>query len=381
MIQSIENYENHDAQQQNGTTTTASPPPSTELLQALQQLARAKTQKDLLVASRRLEQPDMMTMICQESKPIQERICKATALVGLLPLSLAVMDIMLQADHLPSHVSYMALCNSLKRAGRVQQLETLLRKLAKVAQARNGSLFVVALNVYLAALCESTSNNNYYSSKTTTTSIDSALQWLQPQRAKEVFAVQPDLQSFNTVMFAAAKAGNRTLVLELWDRLLQFSSSSSISDNPAATTFLEPDIRTYNARLRVSDSQERLQIYDEIENDPHVSPDRYTIDMLLVPLIRADRISDVHRLLTMLISKQSQDVVKDAFAAFLVTLVQNDQLVWARTLLDTYILVDGTDPHQQLTSSSGSTVQPDVRHFNILIDGYRKLAESLSTLR
>jgi hypothetical protein len=57
---------------------------SKQLLEALSALLSAKTQKEVSLAGRQLEQLDLV----QESREIQERVCKATALAGIFHISI-----------------------------------------------------------------------------------------------------------------------------------------------------------------------------------------------------------------------------------------------------------------------------------------------------
>ena len=144
-------------QARGNTTTTAennsnNAIANTQLMRALVLLSAARTQQQVLEAGRLLEAADI-----SHTQPvaIQERVVKAAAMTGLLRLALTLTEHMLQSNqYLPSEICQDAVCNSLRRAGRIQRLEKLLCQFGAVARAQNKQVSLVAFNTYLAALCD-----------------------------------------------------------------------------------------------------------------------------------------------------------------------------------------------------------------------------------
>lgn len=371
-----------------------------QLVQALALLSNSRTQQQVLEAGRMLEAANI-----SETQPvsIQERVVKAAAMTGLLRPALTLTEHMLLAcKHLPAEICQDAVCNSLRRAGRIQRLERLLCQFGVVARTQNQQISLVAFNTYLAALCDvatgkdsaaqqqqkrgesgmvegleafAQSRANYKAE-----TLRQAWQWIQdPARTARDMAVLPDTVSYATVIQAAAIVGNLTLVDSIWKELKARN--------------IQPNIVAYNARLRTvsvtSDGRERFQwdalgdikkrdqeilaVWDnEIATDPYVSPDKYTIDLLLLPLIRAGRVGDVESLLDSFVKRNSETIVANAFTAFLLTVVGGGELATARALFETYILPTLSPVMVGDAGGMIRMVRPTTRHFNVLLEGYRK---------
>jgi hypothetical protein len=297
------------------------------------------------------------------------------------------------------------------------------------------------------------------------------------RRAQDVFAIGAlDITSYNTVLHGAATASNRTLADSIWKEMRdspqqQQQQPTQKNKNKGGDNRMQLDIRSYNARLlslKNNDPTERLQLFQELllqmqkqqqqppfygnnkeekksgtplsssmpsssfstfdavaeavpqspPNHPpllQVQPDRFTIDLILVPLIQAGRIGDVENLLDDFVSSHSPNVVSDAFGAFFITLVQEGEMMTARALFETYVLPslwsNGGGGASSSSSSSSSqpagttattsssselirqlegtrikfkrnsrsvsalVVRPTVKHFNVLMDGYRRLGD------
>lgn len=313
---------------------------SNDLLEAMKALLQARNQREIKAVGRRL---DKLDIIGGESYPIQERVVKATALSGLLTTSLTIVNGMLDSNYLPSQIAYIPVCSALRRADEIQQLEDLMYNLAETARQQQTSVDVVAWNIYLAALCDSVDDPN-------DPILGIVWKWMDPAVARDQFSTEPDQISFNTLVFAAARAGNKTLVEKVWEEMQKQDG-------------FEQTIRAYNSRLMVSDKEERLAIFDEICATKSLTPDRYTVDLLLYPLIQVGRMGDVETLVENFIASSSERMKRDAFSAFLSTLIKEGDVTSARALFDTYV-------------ERQSSVPASTRHFNILIDGYRRLAES-----
>jgi len=288
-----------------------------------------------------------------ESVEVQERVIKALSISGLLSHALNLMDSFIEKETLPSSIAYIAVCNSLRKAGRVQQLEQLLYQLGSIASEEGIS--VMALNIFLAALCE----NNEDPAR-----LEHARDWLRPGVCRErLGGTDPDVSSYSTVLNAAASLGNCRMVDELWEELTN-------------TRKLQPNIYAYNSLLRSvkhgpDGNAQAADLFDRLFKE--VQPDRYTIDLVLVPLIRAKRIGDIEALLGNFVESQTVDprTASNAFAAFLNSLIKAGELPTARAVFDTYLL-----PSLSTNSDPATSIRPTVRHFNLLIDGYRRAADS-----
>ncbi|KAL3938326.1 MAG: hypothetical protein SGBAC_006741 [Bacillariaceae sp.] len=311
------------------------------LLNAMRMLLDAKTQDKISQAGQLLSKIDIVN---GESLPIQERVVTATSIAGLVSISMHILTNMLQSSYLPSSQAYIAACSALRQSGRLEDLERFVYDLAEVGTKVDTAIDVVAWNTYLSSLCSS---------------IDSAKDpklarigdWMDPNVARRLFRVTPDVTSFNILLNGAARVGNKTLVERVWQDL--------ISQNG-----LEPDIVSYNARLKAVSGAERFDILDEIERKG-ISPDGYTIDMMSGDLIGAGRFGDFQRMVEHFLADKSERKKSDSLAALLVTLVQQENIEPARNLFERCALDDPTI----------SLVPPCTRHFNILLDGYSKIAK------
>jgi Pentatricopeptide repeat domain len=292
-------------------------------------------------------------------------------------------------------------------------LEKLLCQFGAVARAQNKQISLVAFNTYLAALCDvvtekdasmqqqrgdtsgvegvtsSSLTTPYTTTDYKTEALEQAWQWIQdPAKTAREMVILPDTVSYATVIQAAATVGNQTLVDAIWK---EFKARN-----------IKPNIVAYNARLRTvtagsGDSsrhrqqhhlrddvraehkkrdREILAVWDnEIATDPYVSPDKYSIDLLLLPLIRAGRVGDVEALLDIFVKRNSETVVSNAFTAFLLTVVGGGELSTARALFETYILPTLSPVMVGDAGGMIRMVRPTTRHFNVLLEGYRRVME------
>ena len=320
--------------------------------------ATAKTQRQVAEIGRELESLDIAKT---ESPRVQERVIKALSISGLQSLALELLDGFIQRKTLPSSIAYVAVCNSLRKAGRVQRLEQLLHQLGSIASKEEG-INVVALNIFLAATCRDLEDCNGGR-------LEHARDWLRPQVSSERLAgTHPDASSYSTVMNAAASMGNTQMVEELWEEM-------------TVTRKMQPTIYAYNSLLRCArdspngnannNNNKVLDLLDRLVKD--VQPDRYTIDLVLVPLIKANRMADIDSLLGNFVTSQSVNVqtASNAFAAFMTTLIKAGELTTARNMFDKYLL-----PSLYSFSDEATSIRPTVRHFNLLIDGYKRAADS-----
>ena len=391
----------------NNNMTTVVESSSQRLLEGLELLCVARTQTQVVEAGRWIESANV---ISTQSIAIQERIIKATAMTGLLHIAIQIMDHMIHhLQYVPSAICQDAMSNGLRRAGRIQQLNHVLLQLGSIAQSQNKTISLISFNTYLAALCDSVTGKDDIIqqqrisadmtalARSDVSDMDYARMALDRawncisdlDRTKQTMAIVPDAVSYATIIQAAAYIGNQTIVDAVWDKI--------------RTHNVHPNIVAYNARLRsVTNTgsaspgsilaksiskgrsvtrlgrhnkrdQEILKVWDtEISSDPYVSSDKYTIDLLLLPLIRSGRVGDVESLLDTFIKRNSESAVSNAFTAFLLTVVAGGELSTARALFEMYILPTLSPVVFGDAGGMIRMVRPTTRHFNVLIEGYRK---------
>ena len=350
---------------------------------------------------------------------------KATAQGGLLSLSMRLLETILdESGIIPSHMAYTALLNGLRRSGRVTDMDYVLNKLAEAHRSNkddeDGGIDVIAFNTYVAALCDA-AIETYESSRprrlqstapqsqrevadadnrSFSDFLSDAIDLLESGVAKERFCLKsdPDLVPYNTILACAA----RTRQPSIADQVLELMQRNSHKG----------DIYTYNARLRLAittgdntnaDDNEALRLVEEVMSSPNLRPDMYTIDLALVPLVRAGKLGKVLELLTEFESLEGTDRFDrnryiDALGCFLTTLVKANELEFARTLFDSYVLPlipnEPPNPAESLTQIINSESEPvpigkiktaESRrlaaftvHFNTMIEGYRRYSSYLA---
>lgn len=465
---------------QQGTTTDQGAGKSYErridasLVDALYLLVNANSQKDVLAAEKRVG--ELMKHPAEFPMEVNERVIKATAMAGLSSLSLNLLTSLLHLHDdsgsdvdgvdddyaFPSPMAYTAVLNALRRNGRVERLEETLTNLAdayrKLSQrTKDGvGVDVVAFNVHLAALCDAAVNEapftssaptimddgtdfnftslstNSSSAVTATTSssekyLYKALNLLKGDVARTRFALagDPDRYSYNSVLDAAAKCSKLSEEGrdDYYTTLITKSCLRGMKERG-----IQPDVLTYNARIRgalASNGDEAaIRLIDELISDPNLEPDRYTLNFLLSPFMRAGRCEEVWSLLTEFYDKHSRgrgsnkinyNMVSSAFEAFLNTIVQETgEVDFACEIFQSFFLPlppkparggnkqrmhmseivhvtsDGQPLLQQQSSGADGDSQtnlpsassrvgpvrnrpvPRTRHFNILFAGYSK---------
>lgn len=346
VVQSIERNEN-----------TVGPPPSRELLKALKDLEDARTQKEVTEVGRRI---DSMAIQQTESVFCQERVIKATAISGLLSISLDLFHSLLENNHVPSDIAYTALCKSLRQARRVTQLEEVLLRLGKVSKI---PVSPVALNTYLAALCDAVTKQDVSSRCNLKIEdigqLEKARKLLKQGKAQQLFRVKPDESSYATVLHAAASAGNRAMVNELWRDMKEDG--------------IVPNKYAYNALMKAICNEgpdfdhEAISLLEHMERHPFLQPDRFTIDLVLLPLVRTTGTDRICQLLQDFWNRQKSQtkVLDQAFSSFLNTLVKADETHAAQVVFDTFL-----SPQLEMPLSTEGRM-PNVRHFNIILNGLR----------
>ncbi|OEU17814.1 hypothetical protein FRACYDRAFT_238240 [Fragilariopsis cylindrus CCMP1102] len=314
----------------------------------------------------------------------------------------------------------------------------------------------VAWNLYLSSLCDralATENPN-------DTGLEMAANLIiqQQQQEQDPSSSSPieekdyytDIASYNTVLNIAAKIGNSNLVNTLWKdltvkrgrQLQQIDEMKQQQQNhhqQKQIVLLQPNSRTYNTRLMVTkDPAKRLEIFDreivptalrchrEIINKYGTTTmntvlpaiiDSFTIDLVMMPLLQADRKRDLFRLIDQWmvmvyrqhikpkdkrknngksdyqkLTEPAERTFKNALSAFFITLVQrNGDARTARELWDRYMVLeidtvvnnnsddnnnDDTGTNSPLTiGRTTNIVPPEQRHYNILLDGYARLVD------
>ena len=348
---------------------------------------------------------------------VQERIIKAMAQGGLLSLSVRLLENIIDGrGAVPSYMAYTALLNGLRRSRRTKDMETVLNKLAKAHRQSsdddgNSGVNVIAFNTYVAALCDA-AVEGYESAKPrrlqpptperqgeTADFLAVAVNLLQPGIAKERFCLEsdPDLVAYNTILTCAA----RTKEPSVAEQVLELIRRNGF----------EGDIYTYNARIRLAmttgdnanaDDSEALSLIEEVMSSPSLRPDMYTIDLALVPLVRAGKMGEVLKLLAdfeSLETTKNSDRKRyiDALGSFITTLVKANELEFARTLFDSYVLPlipeDRPNPSESLPQIDSESEPVPIgkiktaesrrlatfaNHFNMMIEGYRRFNSYLT---
>lgn len=367
---------------------------SNNVTRALYDLADARTSQQVARAGARLESvllnSDGPLKVESRSLPstgpggaipypgeVLDLVCRAAALTGLVLLAVQLVEQMLVESQdpppqFPSPATQEALLTTLRKLRRRSLLTAVMEKLlhrAEVLQRKDSSqplISALTWNIFLAALCEPILTKGRVRAVTISLkeeSLDRAATYLQIPRQ----CVRPNEVSFATVLQACAKVGNHRLAHELWSAMRQ----QGVAPNAVA----------YNAKLELAsklDSSVRdevtLKVWNDMLADIRVQPDRYSINLVLLPLVRTDRDAELESLLDQFVGSNSQSLVSLAFTAFLSTLVQEGELPWARKLLDTYI-VPSLSPVLSGNAGTLRLVRPETRHFNIVLAGYQRLLE------
>jgi len=345
------------------------------LVDALFQMVDASCQRDVLDAEKRIQV--LMKNPKEFPMEVNERVIKATAMVGLASLSLSLLKDLLRvkSDELPSSVAYTSVLNVLRKTGRLDRMDNILADLASTCRRISQKpgikvgVDIIAFNTYLAALCDAAVNELPFTSAVTdiesdgmafnftslsnSSSITSssekylykALNLLKGDIACKKFALEkdPDAYSYNSILNAAAKC-SKADANDHFTKSIQLSCLRIMKERG-----IKPDILTYNARIQATLTSEgeeaAIQLIDQILSDSTVKPDRYTINFILKPFINAGRRDEIWSLLRdfhMKNAGSNNKIVFSAFEAFLSTIVNTGEIEFAREIFEAFFL-----PHQK----------------------------------
>jgi len=325
----------------------------------------------------------------------------------------------------PSLQCQNAIARALRNAGKLKQLEQFLRKVGVATtihtatnnnynKSTNTTMTTTtatsqfAYNMYLAALCDPFTDPNYnnhmfWAPVNATNLLEGAVRdWLDITRTRQVLGgLEPDSVSYTTVLRATTVAGRYDWGNEVWNQATRQLSQDQFTS------------QLYNARLQHLIQQQQQNNNHDHDNDQcddqalklwhalsssataataatgggsgdssssrlHKKIDRYTIDIILLPLLRAGRIGELYAVLDDFCTNNSEPVVADAFEAFLYTLaIKGQDVVAARAIFDSYIAPTLT-PVVEIVNNSSKVVRwvrPRTKHFNLLLEGYKQLQQ------
>eukprot|EP00557_Chaetoceros_sp_GSL56_P011126 CAMPEP_0176480672 /NCGR_PEP_ID=MMETSP0200_2-20121128/2401_1 /TAXON_ID=947934 /ORGANISM="Chaetoceros sp., Strain GSL56" /LENGTH=870 /DNA_ID=CAMNT_0017876805 /DNA_START=314 /DNA_END=2926 /DNA_ORIENTATION=- len=369
-----------------------------KLLQILYRISKVRSKEEAQILEN-----ELIHMRVEEkfSWDVQERVLKVASMAGFVKVSLQMLDSMLGVTtstkvsqthtmdenvdvpvYIPSSMAYISVLNRLRKWNRVDLMRDILEKLSNACKRKEGQqmLHVVALNTYLAALCGDQSQSVIMNDEMKSYEfIQEAISLLETGVATERYSLSnPDVMSFNTVLNAVAIRRNETMM----EHVMQLMQEQGVL----------PDVVTYNAMLKAAPTADaKILILDKILNstDLDLVPDRYTIEMVLVPLVKQGRIATVMRMLQSFCSydhQKSQYSLQNAFSTFLLALVKDGEIDAARAIFDRFLLspsLEQSDSTMDFVSMAqgerdGTKIQlvllkPITRHFNALFEGYRNL--------
>mmetsp|Transcript_3485 Transcript_3485/g.6445 ORF Transcript_3485/g.6445 Transcript_3485/m.6445 type:complete len:789 (-) Transcript_3485:109-2475(-) len=335
---------------------------SEELVRTLLYLQNAKNEREVIETGKKLE---FLRVTETESEKVQGFVVRATALTGLVRLAISIIYSLLDEGFVLCPSDYIPVFLTLRRIGRVKTMKEVLDRIATACRTEGVSMAftndqhhgaklsndishsykvekvnattavdLVAINTYIASLCD-------------IKDFDSVLDILRPEKMLNQYNVNPDVCSYNTILMAAAKVGNLTLVEEV-TTLLQERDDVDI------------DIVTINAQLRMAillkNHTGAISLVDKVlneEEDNGLKPDKFTVDLALVPLVSEGRIDDAMKLIDGL-----DNLNPKTMAVYLKSLVDASEMEATKLLFDKYFGV------------KQSTFSPAARHFNIVIDGF-----------
>lgn len=334
--------------------------------------------------------------------PVQERIIQTVALIGLDQLALNwTLSLFLDCGKIPSHFVQNSIFSALRKARRYDDLFLLLQKLGTITKKQMSTepnqqptknsiryyddddmyyptmaenphvVSLSAFNTFLASLSDRAcskvekSSTDYY--------LCELLDWITTDRAKNEIGIDPDIVSYTIVLQAAAKTGNRTLSDLVWNGLIpadQQQQKSLHAYNARLKILVLPNNNNGGSTDRGRDDALALQLWDEMISNPNLAPDRYTIDLMLLPWERLPQEQNsstniIETVLNNFCETEHPKIVSQAFGSFLVRLCRQGSLATARAVFQKFIASQFAIP-----SDSAHSVIPQTLHFNIMLDGY-----------
>jgi pentatricopeptide repeat protein len=379
-----------------------------ELKQVLEWIKTASTESQLRRAGVLLK-PDLIQRLLTSTVDwsIPEKLIKVLALTQSTEQAMSLLNSLMEQDprYIPPEMAFTPVLTALRQGGEdgsggppsKKILDLLTRLTIRLAHLptqqpsqSQQTLSIMSWNIYLAALCD-----DYEDPESLQTAADWVLNF-HTTRSTTDFpggVPPPDITSFNTILHGAAKARNMTMVETVWKGLVQPSELSAPTTNKTHMVLLRPDIRSYNARILATSSySQRINIWNELmtgRDKYNISPDRYTLDLMLLPLLQ-ERPNELRSLLHTFVENQSDLVLRDVLAAFMTTLVNDGKVMEARQyIFDPYLLPCLSSRNNNNIKSKSLSVFDDMvdctkrietRHFNILMDGYRQQAAQASKM-
>lgn len=343
-------------------------------------------------------------------RDLLERLIKACSIVGLVDISLKLLfHMLLVQNHVPDSKAYIPLLQCLRKRGQVTKMKYTLDKLSEACETPSNTtevtldlsnskttVDVVAFNVYLAALCEDVLQEG----RPTATlplqqRLQQAIDLLKPGIALKMYNIYPDVYSYNTVLNAVSQAqgwNNKTSIIDNIQKWMAITAANYTAITPMKSRIegrndgvFSGDIVTINALIRghieSGDINSALDLIDEhilLDKLDNPSPggskkyvaDRFTIDLAIQPLLLHNRTSNVLQLIwNYANSVEARSIavehsLADIFSAFLTRIsigARNPAL--AEKIL--HMMYDEKD--------SSNIPPPSTRHYNVVIEGYRRL--------
>lgn len=399
------------------------------LVDALYLMVNANDQKDVLDAEKRVQ--GLMTNPSNFPLEVNERVIKATAMAGLTYLSSTLMKTLIHKKNgtIPSPMAYTAVLNALRKNGRIDRLEETLTDLASASRrlkqetGEETAIDIVAFNTYLAALCDAAVNElpfvsttiddaelgfNFTTlepgpSKITSSSekyLYKALNLVRGDTARTKFnlGTDPDIYSYNSILNAAAKCSKSDVEDHFTKPIIESLMRGMLKRG------IDADIFTYNSRIQAAlalgEDENTIQLIDQVLSNHSVELDRYTINLMLKPFIKADRRDEIWSIVREFYEKNvgsNGRIISPAFEAMLNTIVQTGEIDFAREIFQAFFLPPKLRSHrglqisdeevqrQESASTESEAMQyyrgpieqrsrpsPRTRHFNILFGGYSK---------
>jgi len=312
--------------------------PSKDVVECVGKLAWFSNTSQTLEVGRQLERSLEYPIEKPNSKERRawDYVIQATALAGLHSLAIDTANKSLLCHGLaPSISAQEKICSTLRRTGKVSKMRDFI-----LATSITQTVSTRAFNTYLATLCAQKGPN-------LTSGRLEAVSLLVDDEERTRFGVNLDEISFATVLNAVCE--NRTASDIIWLKMEQ--------------TGIDIGVDVFNARLKALDQQEALTLWNEAKKVPAFSPDRYSIGLILIPLVRQQQYDELNLLLAKVVKEHEKHVASDAFVAYLDILVSNSETNAAESIFHVFI-----DP---LNKQEQGLVAAKAAHFNLILRAYR----------